>query len=153
MGQSTVLPDTTLQIRRTFSGPRERVFKAWTDPDSLKQWFGHDDTCQIPFAEVDLRVSGRYRIRIESSKGNVHQLTGIYREIKVPEKLVFTWLWEKGGMDLEETLVTIEFHETGESTTEVTLTHERFPDETSINNHRSGWQGSLDRLSRLIQAS
>ena len=64
MGQSRVLPDTTVQIRRTFLAPRERVFTAWTDPEGLKKWFGHDDTCVIPFAEVDLRVGGRYRIRI-----------------------------------------------------------------------------------------
>ena len=70
MGQSRVLSDTTLQIRRNLLGPpRERVFKAWTDPEGLKKWFGHDDTCLIPFAEVDLRAGGRYRIRIETEKG------------------------------------------------------------------------------------
>ena len=51
-------------------------------------------------------------------------------------------------MDIEETLVTIEFQDIGELSTEVILTHERFPDETAVNNHRQGWQGSLDRLSR-----
>ena len=146
MGQSKVITENTLQVRRTFSVSREELFKAWTEPEELKKWFGPDETCQIPIAEIDLRVEGRYRIRIESNEGAVHQVTGIYREVKAPEKLVFTWFWEEGGMDIEETLVTVEFQDAGESNTEVILTHQRFPNQEAVNNHRQGWQGSLNRL-------
>ena len=146
MVQSKVIPENTLQIRRTFSGSQEELFRAWTEPEQLKKWFGPSETCRIPIAEVDLRVEGRYRIRIESDEGNVHQVTGVYREVTAPEKLVFTWFWEEGGMDIEETLVTVEFQDAGESNTEVVLTHERFPNQEAVNNHRQGWQGSLNRI-------
>ena len=151
MSQSKAVSETKLQIRKTFSASREELFKAWTQPEVLKRWFGPGDNCRIPVAEVDLRVNGRYRIRIDSEGGS-HQVTGVYREITSPEKLVFTWFWEEGGMDIGETLVTVEFRETGDSNTEVVLTHELLPNELARNNHREGWEGTLSRLARATQS-
>jgi len=72
---------------------------------------------------------------------------GTYREILPPEKLVYTWSWE--GQDPMETLVTVEFREVGDST-EVELTHERFPNAEERDKHNEGWVGCLDQLSKLL---
>jgi len=56
MGNTTETNQTTLQIKRTYQASRETVFEAWTNPETLKQWFGPTDDFKTPEAEVDLRV-------------------------------------------------------------------------------------------------
>ncbi len=141
--------DTTLILARTFSAAREAVFRAWTDPAKLKQWFAPSDTHSTTMAEVDLCVGGRYAIEMRSPDGKMHRVTGVYREVLVPERLVFTWTWEAGGMDVGETLVTLEFHSHGNAT-EVILTHARFPNAAARDEHRRGHTGVLDRLAKFL---
>ena len=144
---------TVLQITRTFRASREKVFQAWTTPGALKQWFGPSAEFSIPVAELDLRVGGRYRIQMVDPKGQTHTAIGEYREIARPEKLVFTWSWEGGaGCDetpLGETLVTIELRQKA-TETEMTLTHELFPNAQTRDNHYEGWNGCLERLGQFV---
>jgi len=100
--------DTTLHLRRTFTAPREKVFRAWTDPEELKQWWGPEG-CSTPIAEIDLRVGGKYRFGMKPLEGDLIFVSGTYREIRPPEKLVYTWVWEGSEMDAGETLVTVKF--------------------------------------------
>jgi uncharacterized protein YndB with AHSA1/START domain len=141
--------ETTLRLKRTFGAAREKVFRAWTEPEALKKWFAPADDHSTPFAQVDLRVGGKYQIDIKSPEGKVFRLGGTFREVRPPEKLVYTWAWE-GDKDVGETLVTVEFREQGTST-EVALTHELFPNEEALKGHDAGWSGSLDRLARMLE--
>ncbi len=136
-------------FQRTFSAPREKVFEAWTDPEALKQWFGPHDDFQIPSVEVDAKVGGKYRFVLISPDGNNNTVAGTYREVVPGEKLVFTWSWVEGGMDIGETLVTVEFREDGEQT-EVSITHEQLPNEEARQAHSDGWNGTLARLGRYL---
>jgi len=142
MAQPTARPDTTLRITRTFAAPRERVFQAWTDPAALKEWWAPPGYA-TPAAEVDLRVGGRYRIGMkEEPDGPLFYLTGVFREVRPPEKLVYTWRWEN---EQSETLVTIEFRDRG-AATEVALLHEVFQTGQERDAHEKGWTGALDKL-------
>lgn len=141
--------ETALRLTRTLKAAREKVFRAWTDPAALKKWFAPGDDYATPIAEVDLRVGGRYRIQIRSPQGKLHTVVGVYREVKPPEKLVFTWSWQEGGMDVGETLVTVEFRDQG-NTTELILTHELFPTPETRDEHTKGWTGCLDRLPQAL---
>jgi uncharacterized protein YndB with AHSA1/START domain len=138
----------SLRLRHTFAAPRERVFRAFTDPEELKQWFGPTDGHAIPVAEVDLRVGGRYRIDLLGPSGSLYRIVGEYREVRPPERLVYTWRWEIGE-DVGETLVTVEFRERG-AATEVALTHEAFPTAHARDGHEGGWMGCLGRLEHRI---
>src|SRR5437867_1456490 len=93
----TAIPttETTLIIRRTFNAPRAKVFEAWTKSELLKQWCSPNESFLIPIANVDLKVGGTYRIGMKPpDRETLHTATGVYREIRPPEKLVFTWSWE-----------------------------------------------------------
>ncbi len=147
MAETIPTSETTLQLKRIFPAPREKVFRAWTDPKELKKWFAPTDEYTVPFAEVDLRVGGNYRIAMQAPDGNLHIAIGTYREILPPEKLVFTWSWE--GADMQETLVIIEFRKQGNST-EVVLTHKLFPNVEARDKHSQGWTGCLDRLAKVL---
>ena len=138
----------TLNVRRTFDAPRERVFRAWTDPRVLEQWWGPPGfTC--PLAQVDLRVGGAYRLGMKPPQGDVFYLGGVFREVRPPERLVYTWKWEEDTETTGETLVTVEFRDLG-ARTEVVLTHERFPDAGAVARHEDGWSGCLVRLAALL---
>ncbi len=157
MAGKTTSQETTLQIKRRFTAPREEVFRAWTDPEALKRWFAPSDDFSTPVAEVDLRVGGRYRIQMRAPDGEPHTVGGVYREISPPGKLVFTWAWEEetscGGAPMDvsgDTLVTVEFHDRG-GATEMVLTHERFADKPTRDKHNEGWTGCLDRLAKVVQ--
>ena len=148
-------PKPALRLTRLFHVPRERLFAAWTDPEALMRWFSPSGDYSTPSAEVDLRVGGRYRIEMKAADGSLYTATGLYHEVRPPERLVFTWAWEGsrcGGRGLTEfydTLVTLEFR-TIASGTELTLIQERFPNTEERDRHRSGWTGCLDHLARLL---
>jgi uncharacterized protein YndB with AHSA1/START domain len=149
-------PDTALQITRIFTAAREKVFKAWTDPRELKRWFAPSDDYSVPIAEVDLRVGGKYRLQMKAPNGDAHTVSGTFREVTVPERLVYTWAWEEtascmgSGSDAQKaTLVTVEFHDRGK-TTEVVLTHELFPDTTARDKHSEGWTACLNQLAKML---
>jgi len=139
---------TTLQLTRTFAAPREKVFRAWTDPEEVKKWF-HPPGYETPSAEIDLRVGGKYRLGMRKlPDGEVFYLSGSYREVRRPERLVYTWQWE-AEPELGDTLVTVQFHDRGGST-EVVLTHKLFPTEKARQEHERGWSGGLDNLVKIL---
>lgn len=147
MKKTNTAAETTLQIKRTFKAPCQKVFGAWTEPEALKKWCAPSDEFTVPAAEVDLRVGGKYRIAMKAPDGNLHVAIGTYREISSPRKLVFTWTWE--GSAMPETLVTLEFHDHGAST-ELVLTHELFPNVEQRDKHNQGWTGCLNRLEKTL---
>ena len=144
---TTPTTPVTLRVTRSFPAPCEKVFQAWTDPNALRQWAAPGDRT-TPVAEVDLRVGGRYRIHMRAPDGSVERVTGVYQTVDPPHRLVYTWYWETKP-DMGETLVTVEFHEHG-GATQVTLTHERFPNAEVRDKHELGWGGCLVKLSALF---
>jgi len=74
-------------------------------------------------------------------------LTGEYRNIRSPEKLVFTWGFE--GEDGPDSLITLRFLARGNET-ELILTHEYLGPEEMAQNFRQGWEGMFERLSQVL---
>ena len=140
-----------LRIARTYAAPRETVFRAWTDPRALTRWFAPADDFRTEVPELDLRVGGRYRVHMTQGDAT-HRVTGTYLEIRPPERLVFTWRWEDEPAHLDETRVTIELFER-DGATELILTHDRFTDGASREEHGKGWNGCLDRLGRYEETA
>lgn len=135
-----------LRLTRHYPHPREKVFRAWVDAQALKRWFLPTDAHRCTAAEIDPRVGGRYRIVVQSPDGEQHSVSGVYREIDAPSKLVFTWVWQ--NKPEVESLVTIELREQPGGT-ELILTHERLPDADSRARHEHGWSGCLDHLGTM----
>jgi uncharacterized protein YndB with AHSA1/START domain len=162
MPQQAPETETTLRITRTIASPRDQVFRARTEPDSLKRWWGVSEDFSTPIAEVDLRVGGAYRLgMLAPGEANPFVVGGVYREVSPPEKLVYTWVWEGGespadaaqsahAAGFQEMLITVEFRDLGGST-EVVLTHEFFPDPHAKDEHNQGWMGCLGQLARLLE--
>ena len=144
------ISDLTLHMNRVFKASPERLFRAWTEPDAIKRWFGPEGYHTVS-AEVDLRVGGKYRFGTQDSDGAVYYISGTYREIQRPSKLVFTWVWayEISNPNEEIMLVTVEFAAHGD-TTRVLLTHEHVADQQSLQGHQGGWNDCFNRMEQLV---
>ena len=138
--------DTALSLRltRTIRADREAVFRAWTDPAAIREWFCPEGGT-VEAAESDLEVGGRYRIAMRMPHG-LSVATGVYREIDSPSRLVFTWRWEEGeGPKEGETVVTVQLTERGEAT-RLELIHDGFATADGRTGHERGWSSALNRL-------
>lgn len=136
-----------LQIVRILPAPPEEAFEAWTNGDSLKQWMCPGSTF-VPIVELEARVGGRFRIVMRDQGGDyIH--TGQYREIRPPERLVFTWV--SATTRGKPTLVTIEFRPHGAEETEMVLMHEQLPDEDSFSKHQRGWGQIATKLATHLR--
>lgn len=153
MATKASLDEGVLRVARTFNAPRAEVFRAWTDPKALKKWWAAGPGMSTPFAEVDLRVGGKYRLAMQAPNEKAPYIVGgIFTEVKPPEKVVCTWRWE--GKDAEgdaESVVTVVFKERGKST-EVVLTHGPFVSKAESGEHTKGWEGCFDSLARFLGA-
>ncbi len=136
-----------LVVRRHMAVPRDRVFEAWLDSESLAHWMRPGGSTHATVT-VDPRVGGGFRIVMEGSSHGCVEHTGEYLAIEPPSRLSFTWISKH--TDQRPTVVTIEFHERG-SGTELVLTHRGLPP-SEVEGHRQGWSDILRLLDETLAA-
>jgi glutathione S-transferase len=143
------MPTDNLVIKRHFKAPPERVFAAFTKRDLMQAWYGPENMT-VPHCEVDARIGGKYRVEMHSPSGAAHIVTGEFREIRPPERLVYTWGWLEGAGRGPETLVTLTFasHDGG---TDLTLEQSGFLTDDSRDRHAHGWNSSLAGLGAALE--
>ena len=140
--------DAAVIVRRVFPASRERLFKAWSDPKELVQWFSRDGW-HNPSAEADVRPGGKFRIAMQQLPDGVPiYATGSYKHVEPPAKLVFTWTWEGPIDDVRDTIVTVDFLEVPQGT-EIVLTHELLPEQRRAS-HAEGWNALLTKLEEKL---
>jgi len=134
-----------LVVRRRMAVPRERVFEAWLDSESLAQWMRPEGIAHASVT-VDPRVGGGFRIVMEGPTHGVVEHLGEYLAIEPPSLLSFTWISKH--TEHRPTVVTIEFHERG-GETELVLTHRGLPPR-EVEGHRQGWTDILRALEAVL---
>lgn len=132
------LPSVT--IVRRIKAPPAKVWAAITQPDLMMQWWGPDAGPTLDVV-ADVRPGGRFSVVFRLMSGDEHNPTGLYREVVPEKKLVFTWDLPGAA----PSLVTFRL-EAMDGGAELTLTHERLPDEVARASHEQGWNGLLDKL-------
>ena len=163
MGENKMktLHDTKeLTITRTFDASQELLWRAWTDPEFLKRWWGPKDFT-TPYARIDLRIGGKYLNCMRSPDGKDYWSTGTYKEIIPMKKIVCTdsfadnqgnvisaALYSMNPDFPPEMLVTVDFKDFYGKTV-LTITHEGLPD-SEKEMCAQGWNESLDKLDKLL---
>lgn len=139
-----------LTIVRVFDAPRELVFQAWTDPAHLAAWFGPNGFVASE-TSTDPRPGGTWQSRITSTEHDVdRRVSGTYREVAAPSRLVFTFRWQHPEDEVGETLVTIDFAELAGKTS-MTFHQAPFPNEAERDGHSDGWQSGFEDLDRILE--
>jgi uncharacterized protein YndB with AHSA1/START domain len=118
------------------------------EADLLAQWWGPQGF-SAPSIELDLRVGGRYRIKMQPPHGEHFFLSGEFRDVDPVAQLTYTFRWEDPDPDDRETVVTFSLRDLGESTA-LTVDQGPFATEGRRALHQQGWTESLDRLEELI---
>jgi uncharacterized protein YndB with AHSA1/START domain len=145
-----------LTITRVFDAPRRVVFAAWTDAKQVAQWWGPTGFTN-PVCELDVRPGGAILIHMRAPDGTVYPMSGIYKEIVAPERLVFTAIALDGeGKPLFENLNTVTFAEQGGKT--VVTVHVRVVTSSAgavqhLAGMEMGWKLTLDRLEAHVGKS
>jgi len=146
---TTTTSDLDLVIQRQFNAPRELVFKAWTEPERLMQWWVAPGV-EAPAFDIDLRVDGSWRAAVVMSDGEQHWAYGRYVELDEPERIAFTFNWEAPA-DLKDSLITIDLTEQGDQTV-MTFRHATFRTVEERNDHNEGWTICLNQLAAYLAA-
>ncbi len=142
-----------LVIERVFEAPRSLVFKAWTDPEHLAQWWGPKGFTN-PVCEMDVRPGGAIRIVMRAPDGAEYPMTGVFREIVKPERLVFTNIAvDQKGNPLIDGLTTVTFAEHSDKT-KLTLHTSAVGlvarAAAMLEGMEAGWTQSLERLAEHL---
>ncbi len=137
---------------RFIRAPREKVYDAFVDERALRQWHCPRGM-RVPESRCDTRAGGQWQLSMLARDGSRHLVGGIYRELKRPERLVYTWAWQGDGAPLSgvETLVEIDLTER-DGGTQLTLRHSGFPAAAARDAHTQGWRSTLNHLLDHVDA-
>ncbi len=95
-GKKSVLTfpsEREFMITRVFDAPRALVFRSYTDPQLIPRWWGPRGFTTV-VEQMDVRPGGRWRFVQRDPKGMQHAFNGIYRDVRSPERLVYTFEYE-----------------------------------------------------------
>jgi uncharacterized protein YndB with AHSA1/START domain len=154
MTKSAQFGEGTVEIVRVFDAPRALVWKAWTDPNMMAQWFGPKHFTN-PVCGLDVQPGGKLRIVMCGPDGADYPCEGVFREVIAPERLVFTNnAVDKDGKLMLEGLTTVTFVEQSGKTTMTLHTHAvgHVPiAKQMLAGMEAGWTQSIDKLKELLR--
>ncbi len=158
-----IIEITMLYITRIFDAPLEKVWKAWSDPEIVKKWWGPKDFT-APVVKIDFRVGGSYLYCMRSPEGEDIYSTGVYQDILPMQRIVSTDSFAdaegnvvpasnygmSGDWPLELKMMVTFQEEDGK--TRLTLQHAGFPDNENKSMAEAGWNESLDELAEYLES-
>jgi uncharacterized protein YndB with AHSA1/START domain len=148
MEQARLAEKPSLVLTRFYPVEPEKVWRAWTDPQALKRWWGPGGEEPVAVADLDLRAGGRFRIVFGGAQGTDHEVQGVYKEVVPNRRLVFSWCWPRTTPD-RVSQITILLRAEGGGT-DMEFRHEQFFDEAARDGHRRGWTGTFDKLEAIL---
>jgi uncharacterized protein YndB with AHSA1/START domain len=144
--------DREVALTRMFNAPRALVFDALTKPELVKRWMLGNMGASMPVCEIDLRVGGAYRFVWRKPDGSDFTMTGVYREIMRPERIVNTQRFDTPWLPDELVLTTTLVENGGKTTlTSTTLFDSvEMRDKMLKSGMESGASASYDRLEAFL---
>ena len=143
----TTPSDREIHIERTFAAPRERVWKAMTDPKLVAQWWGRGN--KLVIERMEMERGGHWRF-VEHSEQGVDGFEGRYREVTPPERIVSTFEWD--GMPGHVVVNTVTLHDLGDGRTKVVTVSQFHTTEERDGMLHSGMEGGLNQSYDALDA-
>lgn len=152
--QVTARGDREIVMTRVFNAPARLVFDALTKPELVKRWLLGPDGWTMPVCEIDLRVGGAYRyVWRRTSTGKQMGSRGVFREIVVSERLVFTELFDEAWYHGECVITSILSEHAGKTTLTTTMQYESQETRDAVlkSGMERGVAVSYDRLAAIVE--
>jgi uncharacterized protein YndB with AHSA1/START domain len=155
-------PIKELTIERTYEAPINNVWKAWTEPERIKKWWGPDNVT-IPECEVDLKVGGRIYIVMEAGeamgpyKGTRWPMEGTFTEVEENSRLSYrvkAWTEGQEGTTEIDQVTAITMHEDDGKTIiklKATINKTGPNAKTAVEGMEMGFNQQLDKLSNFLK--
>jgi len=147
-------PERDLVLTRLISAPREKLYRAWTEPELLKQWFA-PLPWTTPHVETDVRPGGASLVVMRGPDGNEFPSRGVYLEVVPNERLVFTdaytHAWEPSAKPFMTVILSFE-DEAGQTRYTARVRHwtEEDRDAHEKMGFHTGWGQCTDQLVGLV---
>jgi uncharacterized protein YndB with AHSA1/START domain len=145
----TTPTDRSIHVERVFNAPRDRVWRAFTEPDLVAQWWGRGNKLVIERMEVERGGHWRY---VEHGPDGEHGFEGRYREVTPQDRLAMTFEWD--GMPGHVAIETITFEDLGDRTKVVNTTLFHTTEERNgmiQSGMETGMNQSFEALDRLLE--
>ena len=144
-------PDSGIaEVRQHLAASPARVFAAFADASLVSRWLTPSPDVRLDVTEFDFRVGGRYRFAYRVPGRDAMVVTGMYRVIEPPSRIVFSWDIqppdEHAGVRSEVT-VSLSPNGTG---TDLLIRHAKLTAPGAQERHAIGWIGAIDHLAELI---
>lgn len=151
---SSTAEDDGISIVRIFDAPRERVFRAWIEPEAFGAWFGeHGSSVPLERLEMDVRPGGAWSaIMIHGPERVELPFTGRYEEIAEPERLVMIFTNPVDPDDPDVELVTVEFVDLGDGRTQMTFSQRGHLPPDAYPEALRGWLIFFERQNDYLKA-
>jgi uncharacterized protein YndB with AHSA1/START domain len=151
---ATAASDRELVLTRLIDAPREKVWKAWTNPELLKKWFA-PLPWTTPAAQLDVRPGGASVITMRSPEGKEFPNAGVYLEVVENERLVFTDAYTKAWEPSAKPFMTVflTFEDEGKKTRYTArVLHWTAADREAHEKmgFHAGWGKCADQLTELV---
>jgi uncharacterized protein YndB with AHSA1/START domain len=162
MTDGTVNKTERMVITRIFDAPRELVWKAWTDPKYVMQWWGPKGFTS-PACEIDFRVGGKFIFCMKTPDGQVGWNAGEYHEIVLHEKIVSSMYFsdskgnkvepEAYGIEheaIDDAYDVITFEDLGNGQTKLTFIGSEPMESAKESGQLEGWAEQLDKVAAVL---
>jgi uncharacterized protein YndB with AHSA1/START domain len=148
----TTPTDREIALTRVFDAPRDLVFEACTKPELLKRWLLGPPGWSLPVCEIDLKVGGALRFVWRGPDGTEMGMSGVYREIAPPERLVHTELFDADWTGGETLVTTVLREQAGRTTLTSTVRYSsrEARDAARRTGMEQGVAASYDRLAEML---
>jgi len=146
--------DRDLVLTRLIDAPREKLYRAWTEPELLKQWFAPRPYI-TPVAELDVRPGGTCLIVMRAPDGTEVPMPGVYLDIVPNQRIVFTnaytKVWEPSDKPFMTVIVTFE-DQGGRTRYTALVRHWTIADREAHEQmgFHKGWGQCTDQLAALV---
>ena len=144
-------PDAAVaEVRRRLSVTPAKVFAAFTDPAMVSRWLTPSPDVKLEVVAFEFREGGAYRFAYHVPGGQIMRVNGVYRLIRPPSEIIFSWNIEPPDEHTgvkSEVIVRIAPDGAG---SELHIRHERLMPAGAVERHRQGWHGALDQLGQVL---
>jgi uncharacterized protein YndB with AHSA1/START domain len=162
MTKNTVNEKERMVITRIFDAPRALVWKAWTDPQYVMQWWGPKGFT-APVCKIDFRVGGKFLCCMKSPDGQEGWNGGEYHEIVPHEKIVYSMYFadsngnkvdpEQYGIEheaIEDARDVVIFEDFGNGQTKLTMIGNETMEDAKSSGQLEGWNEIFDKVAAVI---
>jgi len=138
-----------VRLTRRFPDAPDTLFRAFTDPAALRQWWGPRDFV-ITAIDFPAEEGRSYRVDLRAPDGSPWAHEGRFLQVRPPHALAFTWRWVAGPMPPVETLVELTFTADSRGTL-LAVRHGPFANQPDCDQHVVGWTETFDRVAAWLR--